>query len=367
MRFAIIGAGVIGRTHVQAITDLGARAQLVLVADQIPERAQNLAEAHGVEHCRSAAEVFARDDIDAVAICTPSGHHADLAVAALEAGKHVVVEKPLDVTLEAARLVVDAERRSGRTATVISQHRFDAASQLVHRAVADGRFGRLTSAVASLAWWRSQGYYDSGDWRGTWALDGGGALMNQGIHTIDLLVWMMGDPVEVYAQTACLAHERIEVEDTAAATIRFANGALAVVHGTTAAYPGLTARLQIHGDRGSAVIDDDRLAYFHAADGDGESEAYGAGADANQAADLLTDHEGAATAGSDPSALSNAHSDQYRDFVTAIDEGRTPLVTVAEATKTLAVVNAIYESANTGRPTPVRLLTPHDTLDHTPA
>lgn len=367
MRFAIIGAGVIGRTHAEAINELGPLAQLVLVADEITTKAKELAEAHGVEHCASATQVFARDDIDAVAICTPSGHHADQAIAALEAGKHVVVEKPLDVTLEAARRVADAERLSGRTVTIISQHRFDAASMLVRRAVEEGRFGRLTSAIASLAWWRSQDYYDSGDWRGTWALDGGGALMNQGIHTVDLLVWMLGDPVEVYAQTACLAHERIEVEDTVAATIRFANGALGVLHGTTAAYPGLTARLQIHGDRGSAVIDGDQLEYFHAAAGDADSPAYGAGADANQATDMLAGQTIGQTAGSDPAALSGAHTDQYRDFLAAVREGRAPVVTVAEATKTLAVVRAIYESARTGRPTPVQVDAAQETVGDTPA
>ncbi|WP_328540502.1 Gfo/Idh/MocA family protein [Streptomyces sp. NBC_00344] len=367
MRFAIIGAGVIGRTHAAAINELGPEAELTLVVDEMPARAMEVAEAHGAEYGTSSAQALDRDDIDAVAICTPSGQHAALAVAALEAGKHIVVEKPLDVTLEAALRVVDAERRSGRTATVISQHRFDAASQLVQRAVQENRFGRLTSAVASLAWWRTQGYYDSGDWRGTWALDGGGALMNQGIHTIDLLVWMLGDPVEVYAQTACLAHERIEVEDTAAATIRFANGALAVVHGTTAAYPGMTARLQIHGNRGSAVIDGDRLEYFHAASGDADSGAYGAGASANQAGDVLGEQEGGATAGADPAALSGAHSDQYRDFVAAVSQGRAPLVTVAEAAKTLAVVGAIYESARTGRPTPVQFDALREGIDHTPA
>ncbi|WP_051939578.1 Gfo/Idh/MocA family protein [Phaeacidiphilus oryzae] len=313
MRFAIIGAGVIGGTHAAAVRSLGERAELALVVDRLPDRARKLAAEHGAEHADSAEAAFAREDIDAVAVCTPSGHHADLAVAALDAGKHVVVEKPLDVSLKAAFRVAEAERRSGRTVTVISQHRFDLASRLVRRAVEDGRFGRLTSAVASLAWWRSQGYYDSGDWRGSWALDGGGALMNQGVHTIDLLVWMLGDPVEVYAQTGCLAHERIEVEDTAVATVRFAGGALAVIHGTTAAYPGLTARLQIHGDRGSAVIDDDRLAYFHSADdaAGGESPAYGAGESANQAADLLAAHGGgapAAPAGPRPRPASRARA-----------------------------------------------------------
>src|SRR5882757_698737 len=354
MRFAIIGAGVIGRTHAAAIRAVDPPARVALIVDAIPERARELADTHGAQHSASATDAFARDDIDAVAICTPSGEHADLAVAALDAGKHVVIEKPIDVTVDAALRVAKAQERAARTVTVISQHRFDPASQLVHRAVREGRFGRLTSGVASIAWWRSQSYYDSGAWRGSRALDGGGALMNQGIHTIDLLVWMLGEPVEVYARTACLAHERIEVEDTAVATIRFASGALGVVHGTTAAYPGLTARLQVHGDRGSAVIDNDELTYFHAAGaGDVPAPAYGAGgtgADGNQAALLLPRASRAAGAGSDPAALSEAHVDQYRDFVDAVAQGRPPLVTVADAGRTLAVVRAIYDSAEAGTP-----------------
>src|SRR5207237_9057935 len=161
--------------------------------------------------------------------------------------------------------------------TVISQHRYGTASEVVFKAVRSGRLGRVTSGNAVVSWWRSQAYYDSAGWRGTWALDGGGAVMNQGIHTVDLLVWFLGEPVEVFAWTGCLAHERIEVEDTAVATIRFAGGVLGVIQATTAAYPGMNARVQLHGDRGSAVIDDDRLAYFHTAQAGRPGRALGPG------------------------------------------------------------------------------------------
>jgi predicted dehydrogenase len=193
----------------------------------------------------------------------PTGLHADGAVAALDAGKHVVVEKPLDVTLAAADRILDAEKRSGKTVAVISQHRFDKSSEKVLQAVRDGHLGTITSAIASHAWWRGQSYYDSGGWRGTWALDGGGAVMNQTVHTIDLMTTVVGTPVEVFAYTACLAHERIEVEDTATAVVKFASGALGVIHGTTAAYPGLDASLRVFGSKGSAVISDDELVFVH--------------------------------------------------------------------------------------------------------
>ncbi|MGH3373203.1 MAG: Gfo/Idh/MocA family protein [Actinoallomurus sp.] len=358
LRFAVVGCGVIGRQHADSIAQMGERATLVLAVDEVVEVGRPFADERDIEFTTSLTAALARDDIDAVAVCTPSGTHAKLTVAALDAGKHVIVEKPLDVNMNAAQAIRAAERRSGKTVTCVSQHRFDPASQLVHQAMADGRLGRLTSGVASVSWWRSQNYYDSGDWRGTWELDGGGALMNQGIHTVDLLVWLLGEPVEVFAWTDRLAHTGIEVEDTVAATIRFANGALGTVHGTTAAYPGLTARIQVHGDRGSAVIDDDELAYFHAADADADADAdapaYGAGADGNQAARVLPRGEDAApSAGADPAALSNRHTDQYRDFLDAIEQGRPPLVTVDAAARTLAVVCAIYDSACTGRPVPI--------------
>jgi predicted dehydrogenase len=201
MRFAVIGAGVIGALHAETIAHLPG-AELAAVVDVHPERARSLAGRYGAVGLTSLEEALGRSDVEAVAICTPSGHHADLVEKALAAGKHVVVEKPLDVSLEAAYRVAAAERASGQRVTVISQHRFDPASQVVFEAARSGRLGRVTSGSATISWWRSQAYYDSAGWRGTWALDGGGALMNQGIHTVDLLVWFLGEPLEVFAWTA---------------------------------------------------------------------------------------------------------------------------------------------------------------------
>lgn len=356
LRFAVVGCGVIGQQHAKVITGL-AGAQFTVAVDEIEGTAQRLAAAYGATPVTKLEDALARDDVDAVAICTPSGDHAQPAITALRAGKHVVVEKPVDISLEAAARLAAAEADSPGVVTVISQHRYDPASRAVHEAVRDGRFGNLTSGVATVAWWRSQSYYDSGAWRGTWDLDGGGALMNQSIHTIDLLVWMLGRPVEVSAYSACLAHDGIKVEDTAVAIVRFENGALGVVHGTTAAYPGLSARLQIHGTRGSAIIDDDRLEYFHAnpIGSDSEAPAYGAGSSSNQAALLLPEPSDGTdgSAGADPAALSNAHSLQYADFIDAVRSERSPQVTIKDAAKTLAVVLAIYRSASEGRPVSV--------------
>lgn len=353
LRFGILGCGVIGPHHAAAITALSDEAHLVAVADSEPERAQQLAQQYGVPAYQSMQDLVARDDIDVLSICTPSGMHAEHAIAAMEAGKHVVVEKPVDITLPAVDKLIAVQRETGRKATVISQHRFDPASQVVHEAAHDGRFGRLTMGNALVRWWRSQAYYDSGAWRGTWAMDGGGVLMNQSIHSVDLLLWMMGPVAEVSAYTGLLAHERLEVEDTAVAVLRFASGALGIIEGTTAAYPGLSARLEISGDRGSATIDDDRLAYFHsAADGE-QADSYGSRGEGNQADLVLPSEEAHTSAGSNPGNLSTRHREQISDFIEAIHQEREPLVTLEEGRKAVAVILAIYESARTGRPTPV--------------
>jgi UDP-N-acetyl-2-amino-2-deoxyglucuronate dehydrogenase len=342
---------VIGRLHAQTIQALRPRAELAIVVDRLAERATALASEFGVDAETDLAAVLTRDDIDAVTICLPSGRHADAAVAALEHGKHVIIEKPIDITLDAARRIRDAEAGSSATAMVVSQHRHDRASQVIDGAAHAGRFGRITSGAAQMPWWRSQAYYDSGDWRGTWALDGGGALMNQGHHAIDLLIWFLGEPVEVFAWTGRLAHERIEVEDVAVATIRFANGALGVVHGTTAAYPGLRATVGVYGDRGCAVLEDDRLVYFHAAEGDNApAYDYGAAGGANQAAEVLPASALAPSSPSIAGLAATSHTAQFVDFLDAVEQGRPPLVTTEEAIRTLAVILGMYESARTNAP-----------------
>jgi predicted dehydrogenase len=355
---AIVGCGVISHVHATAILR-HPRLQIAALVDPDPAAAAALA-ATIADLGRPAPPTFpdlaaalTTSTVDVVVICTPSGAHADIAEEALSAGRHVVVEKPLDAGLPAARRLAAAATSAagrGQVVAVISQHRFDPATVAVRDAVRAGRFGQLTSAVASVAWWRSQEYYDSAGWRGTWAQDGGGATMNQGVHTVDLLVWLLGQPVEVYAHTGQLAHDRIAVEDIAVATVRFAGGAVAVVHATTAAYPGLSVRLQIHGSLGSAIIHDDQLEYFHAGDPAGAVGSRGeGGAAANQAAAVVAPGElrGAEKA---PDAFVVGHLRQYQDVVEAIDGGRPPGGPVDEALLAVAVVKAMYVSATLGQP-----------------
>lgn len=343
MRFGIVGAGVIGAVHAELISSMAGEAELAVIADIEQDRAAQLA---GEHHCAAAStveDVLARSDVDAVSVCVPSGLHAEIAVPALEAGRDVIIEKPIDVTLAAADRILEAQRRSGRTVTTISQRRFQPAFRAVQEAVTSGHLGRLAWGMAESTFWRSQEYYDSGGWRGTWALDGGGALMNQGIHALDLLVWMMGEPVEATATTATLAHDRIEVEDTLSATLRFAGGALGTVTATTAAYPGRSVRLTVAGDAGTAIVDSDHLTYLQtksaesAADGDGDRPP-------------VVDND--SRDGEGPHA---AHRAQYADFLAAVREGRSPKITAADGRRALATVLAIYESArHGGRPAPVR-------------
>lgn len=352
LRFGIVGCGVIGAHHAKMISEqLSGLAELVAVCDVVPERYEKLAAQHGGDGYRSMSDMYRRDDIDAVIVCTPSGQHAGHGVAALRAGKHVVIEKPIDVSLDAADQLRAARDEGGRQLAVISQHRFDTASSIVHDAVSGGRFGRLTSGICQVSWWRSQPYYDSGEWRGTWRFDGGGALMNQSIHTIDLMLWMLGEVDEVYAYTDLLAHERMEVEDTAVAAVRFASGAVGTILGTTAAYPGLTTRLHIHGSRGSAVIDNDDLTYFHAATGDATGFDYGASGRANQAEEVLAQSGAAGEGiGKDAAGLSNAHAKQLRDFIEAVRDDRPPLVTAEDGRRAIELILAIYESGRSGKP-----------------
>ena len=333
---AIVGSGVIAETLASAVSRLEG-VSLRLVVGRRAEPAARLAgvhEAAWTDDLTGWLATPAADSVDVVVVATPSGSHADLVVAALGAGKDVLVEKPIDISLEAADRVIEAERRTGGVVAVVSQHRFDPSTERLLEAAHCGELGRLTSAIATCAWWRPQAYYDSGSWRGTWELDGGGATMNQAIHVIDLLLAVMGEPVEVTARIATLAHQRIQVEDTAVATILFASGALGVVHATTAAFPGVEASLRVYGDRGSAVIIDDELSYLH----------------------TVTDGMAVLPARGQAVALGPAHERQLRDLVDVIRARRAgdlqarPRVGTAEGRSALALVLAMYESARSGRP-----------------
>src|SRR6266699_5496987 len=312
LRFGIVGCGVIGPVHAEAIASLP-DAQLVSVVDINPGHAQKLASKYGTTPYTQLQLMLDSERVDVVIICTPSGLHGELACQVMRSGRHVIVEKPMEITREAIEEMLRVQQATGVKLAVISQHRFDPASRQVHDLVEEKAFGRLVLGNAIVPWWRSQEYYDSGVWRGTWILDGGGVLMNQSIHSIDLLQWLMGPVKSIYAYTDTLAH-RMETEDVAVAVLRFANGALGTIAATTGAYPGVTTRIEVFGDRGSAVIENDNLSYLHLARDDREEAgAYGVAPQASKKAG-----SGGSTAQNPVDLSYRAHALQIADMIRAI-------------------------------------------------
>jgi UDP-N-acetyl-2-amino-2-deoxyglucuronate dehydrogenase len=331
--FGIVGSGVIAKIHAEAIATLPA-ARLVAVTDVAPEPAQELAGTFGGAAEPDLDALLARDDVDVVSVCVPSGLHADVGVRAAAAGKHLVVEKPIDVSPAAADRLIGAAAAAGVAMTVISQHRFDSGLIELRRLLDRGALGRLVLGEASTKWYRTQRYYDSAPWRGTWSLDGG-SLMNQGIHYVDLLLWCMGPVAEVTALCTTQTHQ-IEVEDTALAVLRFSSGAVGTIVSSTAVFPGFAQRLEITGTAGTVTVEDGQIVRRALRAGPGEPEPDDAGAvpgSAAKPADL------------DPAS----HAAQIADLLAAIDAGRRPSVTAESARAALEVVCAVYESARDGR------------------
>ncbi|WP_163276058.1 Gfo/Idh/MocA family protein [Cellulomonas iranensis] len=348
LTFAIVGCGNVARTHARALAGLAARggataARLVACVDVVGSRARTLADEHGAQ-ARSWGDVLADPAVEAVSVCTPSGGHAALAVQALAAGKHVVVEKPVDVTLAAARDLAAAARRSGRTVAVVSQHRFDDATAHVEHLVATGALGVPVLVDARVPWWRDPAYYAADAWRGTVDGDGGGALVNQAIHTVDLMLATAGPVARVQAAAATRLHD-IEVEDVVCATLTFTSGALGTLAASTAVAPGFPARLALHGTAGSVVVEGDRVV-VDARLGEVPSPRAEVTADALAVAGTgsrTAEHEVAGGWGV-------AHERQLADVVRAVREGRPPRVGVEDGIRALEVVDAVYRSARSGSP-----------------
>ncbi|HDQ72813.1 MAG TPA: Gfo/Idh/MocA family oxidoreductase [Chloroflexi bacterium] len=335
VNFAILGAGVAADFHRQAIeanTDLGAH--LAAMAHYNPERFGAISAEFGAP-CMTYDEVLVDPDVNVVCICTPSGQHAEQAIAAAEAGKHVLVEKPMALSLEDADAMIDACDEAGVKLGVTLQRRAEPLFARIHDAVEGGDLGELTLGLVALPYHRSQAYFDQADWRGTWAMDGGGVLMNQGIHLVDLMVWMMGDPVSVEAYADTL-RRAIEVEDTLAATLRFANGALATITATTTASPGFPHRLELYGTNGGIQVEGESVTRWVLADpgrATGEPVETGAAVGAG--------------CGGDPRDIApTGHINVFRDFIAALREDRAPQIDGPEGRRSLATVLAIYEAAD---------------------
>jgi UDP-N-acetyl-2-amino-2-deoxyglucuronate dehydrogenase len=325
---------MVARYHAQAIAATpGAR--LVAVCRGDASRAAEASAEFGVPCERGDEALLARPDVDAVCVATPSGRHAVQVIAAARAGKHVLVEKPLALTLADADAMIAACRSAGVRLGVALQRRTEPCYRALQAVIAAGGLGRLVLGSTTVPYFRAQSYYDSADWRGTRALDGGGALMNQGIHLADLLLWLMGDVEEVYAHAATLAR-KIEVEDCLAATLQFESGALGNILATTAAAPGFPHRIEVYGTAGGVQIEGERIVRWEG------------GAPAPEGTD---EAPAAAGAGASPTGIGvTAHARILADFVAAVRDRRAPLVSGEEGRRSLALVLGVYESARTGRP-----------------
>lgn len=338
--FAIVGCGMIARFHAKAI-EATSGAKLVACYSATAASAEKFAAETGCKPYSDLQAMLADPKVDIVTICTPSGAHLEPAVAAAKAGKHVVVEKPLEITLKRCDAIIDACNKAGVILSTIFPSRFHDSSRLIKQAVDKGRLGRMTLGDAYVKWFRTQQYYDSGAWRGTWNLDGGGALMNQAIHSIDLLLWFMGPVVEVNAHTAMLAHERIEVEDTAVATVKFASGALGVIEASTAAFPGELKRVELHGSEGSVAMREEDITRWEFAKKTKADDELLA-----KMASKTTSGGGAA----DPKAIGfHGHQRLFQDLVNAIKKGRAPLIDGSEGRRSVELILAIYKAAETGK------------------
>jgi len=320
---ALVGGGNISDTHARAALAAGLR--IVGVHGANPEKVRALADRYGAAVFDTLDALHAHPAIDLVIIGSPSGCHAEQAIAAARSGRHVLVEKPLDITTARIDEVAREVQRAGVTLGVIFQDRLKPDVMAMKRRLNAGEVGTPLVATGEVKWFRPREYYSASRWRGTWALDGGGALTNQGIHTVDLLLYLLGPIARVTGVTAT-RHHAIEAEDTATALLEFASGAQGTLDVTTAAFPGSPRRLRIAGTAGSLWLEGDRLV----APGSTGSDPI-----ENASSPVVSDV--------------SAHQRIFEDFVAAIRDGRAPVCDVSEGRRSVEVVQAIYRSAREGR------------------
>jgi UDP-N-acetyl-2-amino-2-deoxyglucuronate dehydrogenase len=332
LRFGIIGVGNIAPLHAQAIQAVP-EAELVAVATRNAVRGQAFVEKYGGQWQPDYLDLLQRTDVDIVTICTPHDLHAPMTIAVAQAGKHVLCEKPMARTTAECDAMIEACERAGVTLGVVFQSRFEPLSLQLKRLIDDGTLGRIVWNSASTIWYRTDDYYRSGLWRGTWAHEGGGVLINQAIHAIDLMVWLTGMPDRVVAQTRTLNHA-IEVEDGALAILEYADNRLGLIQATTAAYPGYAERLEVYSTRGSAI--------YHKGEGRLEWHLI----DPREDHVLETNISSGAASPMDITAA--GHIAVFQDFAEAVRYGRRPLIDGVEGRRSVQVVEAIYRSAHVG-------------------
>ncbi len=339
LRLGIIGCGKIAPFHAEAVSSIP-NAQMVACCDADPDRARAFAERFSIETATDSLDTFfARGQLDAALVCTPHPAHEKLVVACAEASVNVLCEKPIALRLDEADRMIAATDAAGVAFGVIFQRRFWPSAQRIRRAIDDGLMGKLTFGSASSLLWRPQSYFGADPWRGKWATEGGGVMMNQAVHTIDLLQWFMGPATEVYGRIATLRHGAyIDVEDTVAATVTFASGALGSIQALTTIDPEFGYRVSIHGDNGAT-------ASIHeipeGTQGVNDVWTFEPGASERAAwADAERGRPG----------FPEFHGLQIAEFLDAIRHGRPPAITGRDARRSLAIILGIYESSRTGKP-----------------
>jgi len=336
IRFAVVGAGMIGELHAKVIAAMNG-GELRYVFSRSMERARKLSDVYGGDPVTDYADLLRKQDCDAVSICTASGEHADFGIAAAEAGKHVLVEKPIEISPARADALIEACDSNGVKLGVVFQLRFLDASAEVKQAMQQGVLGDPVMADCTMKFFRPQSYYDNSRWKGTLAMDGGGALINQGIHGLDLLLHLAGDIATVKAYTGVLAHTNIEVEDTCVAAVRYMSGALGVIRATTSVQPDVQQRIALHGTQGTIVLEGTEDTWIRQWETTGEQR--------ECVVPEPVEHAGAAAV---LDAGGQGHARQVEDFVAAINGDRAPAVDGLEGRRSLAVVTAVYASARSG-------------------
>lgn len=339
LRFGIIGTGVIASVHAKALSEIE-DASLVSCYDLNEERAKKFAFENNCKAYSDIDEFF--NTIDVVTVTTPSGAHLDVALSAIEHKKNVIIEKPLEITTERCKLLIEKAKENGVILGGIFQSRFHEAPLLIKKAIDEKRFGKIVLIDAQIKWYRSQEYYDSVPWHGTWKLDGGGALMNQGIHAIDLLSWFGGKVKSIYGECSTLGHENIEVEDTASAVLTFENGALGVIEASTASWPGFLKKIEITGTEGSVVLEEESLKAWSFKNERPEDKII-----REKYSSCTTSGGGA----SDPKAISYyGHKLVFMDVIKALKTDTKPLITGEEAMKAVEIIESIYKSSREKKP-----------------
>ncbi|WP_291781176.1 Gfo/Idh/MocA family oxidoreductase [Cecembia sp.] len=329
----IIGTGAIAVKHAAAIKELEG-AELLAVCSSTKERAKAAASVFGVESHSDIHSFLKHPRLDLITICTASGHHLEPALTSIAAGKHVLIEKPIEINLKRADQIIQAAREKGVKLGVIFQNRFNPDYLHLKNAIKEGQLGKLLMGNAYVNWFRDEDYYKSSPWKGTFNGDGGGALINQAIHTIDLLLDCLGAVQSVFGKTHTLYHE-IETEDSAAAFIEFKNGALGTITASTAIFPGYPERLEIYGSKGSIILEGGKIKAWDIL-----------GKPSIAINPSVSNNSGA----SDPMAIGHQwHLEQYKDFLNAIQDDIAPLVSGEEGIKSLALIEGIYRSSKMGK------------------